>query len=170
VAIPTPHHVTCQIKFRQSGLHLNFKMVDAGAFAAKINSLPAAPTFPSAPDVEHSWSTNVGLFNSDDNRRVLAFDRVTHILFFSDDKNWWFYPPGFDTKEAAAMANFSAIERINNGTGLRVTFSPSANPPVAGLYMPYNVYMRTVVWQSGAKNGHATIIIDPVFETGTVRQ
>jgi hypothetical protein len=96
--VPNPDHLTCQIKFRQSGLHLEFKLVDAATFNAKIASLPPAPTIPSTPPVEHSWSANVALFNPDDNKRVLNFDRITHMLFFSNDKNWWFYPPYFDTK------------------------------------------------------------------------
>ena len=171
--MPGPNHLTCHVQFKQSGLHLKFKPVSATDFAAKIASLPAGPPPPiSTPPVEHNFATTVPLFNPDDSSQTLAFDRITHMLFFSDDANWWFYPPGFDTKEEAAMSMFTAIQRLNNGTGLRVTFVPPAiTPPLAGIPIPYNLYMRTVVWAQGnTQKGHATIIIDPIFETGEIHQ
>jgi len=48
-----------------------------------------------------------------------------------------------------------------------VTFIPSG---IIGEIFPYNLIMRTVVWQTGAKNGHATIIIDLIAETGSVER
>lgn len=162
----TPNYVICQVRFRQSGLLLDFADTSATKFAAKIAGLPPNPSIPNAPPgPAHGWSASVPLFNSDDNKITLAYDRITHLLFASDDKNWWFYNPGFEPKDPNTQSTFQSTQILNNGTAVRTTFVPGA---IYGELVPYNLIMRTVVWTSGTKNGHATIIIDPIVETGSI--
>lgn len=178
--------VYCRIRFTPAGLELKVQHVPAQQdFASLISQ--AEKTIAAAklsPNVTLANAAHIGrgsnrpknvserdlavllpLFGG--HKIKVSHERVTEFYFYSEDLNWKFYPPGFETHDPAHSDRFQGTQIVNDDYAVRTRFIPKG---LQGEWFKYNLWMRTAVIENGQEKGHAIIIIDPVVETEGVRR
>jgi hypothetical protein len=93
----------------------------------------------------------------------VSTSRATQLVFFTTSSEWLFDPPGLflDSPLDPAIGAIGVPQIVDYGHTVWTTFVPQN----VATQFKYNLRLITSVWNNGAFDGHAIIIVDPIIET-----